>query len=122
MPTATVGMSDQTAFTIANMSLSPGIYIVGYQLAFNATDAQYRLLNLYVNNANTVTNNSTYTVSNYQQVYYFTAPAVGQIIPVVSFVLPVTTTTTYYLVCWPRFGGNSQMGTNDIYFRATRIG
>jgi len=126
MPSVTTGLSNNTPFTIASMLLSPGIYIVSYQLFINATDAQYSLLNLYVNNNATLVtppaNDPAITVSNYQQIYYFISSATGQIGPINSFILTVTTTTTYYLNYYGKFGGNSQMPFSNSLFRATRIG
>ena len=96
MPTVAVGLTSDSHANIANMSLSPGIYVVSYQLAINAIDAQYSLTTAFVTNTTANTPYASNSVSTFQQIHSSTYGA-GQIIMTNSFILTVTTTTTYYV-------------------------
>ena len=123
MPTVAIGLTSDSHVNIANMSLSAGIYVVSYQIAINASDAQYSLSTAFVTNTTVSTPYASNSVSTSQQIHSSTYGA-GQIITTNSFILTVTATTTYYLKFVGKFGGNSQIsfGTGNDYFRALRIG
>ena len=121
MPTVPIGLGSENHANVANMSLSPGIYVVCYQLTINAGDATYSLSTAFVTNTTASTPYASNSVSTFQQIHN-PAYASGQIIMTNSFILPVTTTTIYYFKFVGKFGANSQLPASSTdYFRAVRI-
>ena len=123
IPTSAAGLVSDSPANVANMSLSAGIYVVSYQIAINASDAQYSLSTAFVTNTTASTPYAANSVSTFQQIHSSTY-ATGQLIVTNSFILTVTA-TTYYLKYVGKFAGNSQIPFNtnvNDYFRALRIG
>ncbi len=114
------GLTSGTGTLITTIALTPGIYIINYQIQYNISGAPtISQVSTYLNNTNTNAIGSN-TVSIIQYIYNITSA--NPLYLSNSTILNVASSTTFYLYAYLLFTGNVQYIDTNSFLRAVRIG
>ena len=119
---ASFGLTSGQSSNITSLALTPGIYIINYQVSIIISGTTtYSGASVYVNNTSTPDGIGTNTVSVINNNYNLTSGGYNPLYLSNSTNLIVTSSTTYYLNLFALFSANSQFFQTRSFFNAMRI-